>query len=174
MQSNNTCQLDPERINLRTYEPSDQQSVSWLYAHGLLDGQIPDNDTGADIENVAEAYFTTDRANFWVAEVDGEVVGMVGVAEDEPNIAEIRRMRVCPEMHGKGVATRLMEQALQFCRHHGYLKVRLDTRLEPGHAAEMFERFAFQHHRTREVPGKELLEFYLDLYREPRGDESSM
>ncbi len=164
-------QIDPGRIVLRTFEPKDQAAVNWLYEHGLLEGQPADNDTGADIENITEAYLTGDRAHFWVAEVDGEVVGMVGLAEDEPNIAEIRRLRVKPELHTQGIATRLMEMALAFCRHHGFLKVRLDTRLQPGHAAELFERFAFQHHRTKEVPGKELLEYYLDLYREPRNEE---
>jgi len=163
--------IDPERIQLRTFDPADQPAVSWLYNNGLLDGQIADNDTGADIENIEEAYLTTDQAHFWVAEVDGDVVGMVGVAEDEPNIAEIRRLRVKPDLHRQGIATRLMETALQFCRHHGYLKVRLDTRLERGQAAELFERFAFQHHRTREVAGKETLEYYLDLYREPKSEE---
>ena len=49
----------------------------------------------------------------------------------------------------------------------------LDTQLDPGAPiVEMFDRFAFQHNRTRNVQGKELLDFYLDLYREPRADEN--
>lgn len=166
--------IDPERVEIRTYRPADQSAVARLYTVGLLAGQIPDNDTGADIDNIAEAYLDTDHANFWVAEYDGGIVGMVGVAEDEPNVAEIRRLRVEPDLQGVGIGLKLMETALAFCRHHGYLKVRLDTRLEPtqtGLAAQLFDRFAFQHNRTREVAGKAVLEFYLDLYREPREDD---
>jgi putative acetyltransferase len=159
------------QVLIRSFDPGDQAAVSRLYTQGLLAGQIPDNDTGADIENIAEAYLDPDRAGFWVAEFEGQVVGMVGVAEDEPNVAEIRRLRVDPDRQNHGIGMRLMETALGFCRHHGYLKVRLDTRLEKGQATELFDRFAFQHHRTRDVPGKEVLEFYLDLYREPKSDE---
>ena len=159
------------RVTIRTYERGDQPAVSRLYTEGLLAGQIADNDTGADIENIPAAYLDTERANFWVAERDGEVVGMIGVAEDEPDIAEIRRLRVEPALQNGEIPVKLLETALSFCRHHGYLKVRLDTRIERGRAAKLFERFAFQHHRTKEVPGKELLEYYLDLYREPKDEE---
>lgn len=159
-------------IHIRDYQPDDQPAVSHLYAHGLLSGQIATNDTGADIENVQEAYVEPSRNGFWVAEVGQRVVGMVGVAEDEPNQAEIRRLRVEKPYQGKGVGIQLMEKALSFCRHHGYLKVILDTRLEKSGAIELFERFGFQHHRSKTGPGKELLEFYLDLYRDPDSERN--
>jgi ribosomal protein S18 acetylase RimI-like enzyme len=162
-----------DAITIREYRPEDQPAVAALYTDGLLSGQIPDNDTGADVENVEEAYIQPSRNGFWIAEVDDQVVGMVGVAEDEPNQAEIRRLRVQKGMQGKGVGNQLMEKALSFCRHHGYLKVILDTRLEKGPAIEMFERFGFQHHRSRNAPEKELQEFYLDLYRDPDSDREN-
>lgn len=163
--------ISPESVQIRTFQPSDQAAVSHLYTHGLLSGQITINDTGADIEMIEEAYLNADKANFWVAEHDGRVVGMVGVAEDEPNTAEVRRLRVDPSVQGRGIGRMLMEAALGFCRHHGYLKVRLDTRIEKDTATDLFDRFGFQHHRSRDVPGKEVLEFYLDLYRDPKADE---
>jgi len=163
--------IDLDSLVIRGYRDADQDAVRQLYTDGLLAGHIPPSDTGADIDNIAEAYLMSDRTNFWIAEHDGVVLGMVGAAEDEPNIAEIRRLRVDPASQPMiGIAVRLMEAALAFCRHHGYLKVRLDTRLERGPAMELFERFAFQHHRTKNVQGKELHEFYLDLYREPKLD----
>ncbi|MFA7236976.1 MAG: GNAT family N-acetyltransferase [Phycisphaeraceae bacterium] len=167
--SNNPRELPG--LVIRYYRYDDHPHVERLYTEGLLVGQIPDNDTGADIENIFEAYFSTDRTKFWVAELNGKIVGMIGVAEDEPNIAEIRRLRVQPDLQATEIGDKLMETALYHCRHHGYLKVRLDTRLERGRATELFEKFAFQHHRTRDVPGKELLEFYMDLYRQPKKEE---
>ncbi len=158
-------------VRIRTYEREDQPQVSRLYTEGLLEGGIPPNDTGADIENISEGYFNEERAHFWVAEGDGELAGMIGVAPEGNHVAEIRRLRVLPKYWGKGIRVKLLETAITFCRHHGYLKVVLDTRFERGGALELFERFAFQHTRSREVPGKETLEFYLDLYREPKPDE---
>jgi hypothetical protein len=64
-----------------------------------------------------------------------------------------------------------METAIAFCRHHGYLKVVLDTAFEARPAIEAFDRFAFHHDRTRSIGGKDLLEFYLDLYHQPRKEE---
>ncbi len=160
--------IEPEAITVRSFRPSDQPTVSCLYTDGLLAGQIPPSDTGADIENIQAGYLANERNHFWIAEHDGQPVGMIGVAEDEPNIAEIRRLRVDPEYKGlEAVPEKLLERALQFCRHHGYLKVVLDTRVEPGPAKALFERFGFNHHRTRSVQDKELLEFYLDLYQQP-------
>jgi ribosomal protein S18 acetylase RimI-like enzyme len=161
-------------LTIRRYRDSDQSAVSHLYSEGLLEGTIAPNDTGADIENIQEAYLSDDQADFWVAEHQGQVVGMIAVAPDEPNVAEIRRLRVDRSSTLKPqIASRLLETALAFCRHHGYLKVVLDTRVERGPAMDLFERFAFQPHRSRAVPGKELLEFYLDLYREPRQNDEN-
>ena len=167
--------IDLDRVEIRDFRPEDKSAVQRLYDEGLLVGQIPANDTAADIENIVEAYLEPERAHFWIAEYEDQVLGMVGVAEDEQDVAEIRRLRVDPRWQGKGIEGKLMETALGFCRHHHYLKVVLDTHMQPGSAIALFDRFAFQHHRTRAAHGKETLEFFLDLYREPRleNDEPS-
>ena len=156
------------RLHGRTYQPSDQQAVSRLYNDGLLRGQPAPNDTGADIENIHEGYFTDDANHFWVAEIDGQVVGMIGVARDTEHTAEIRRLRVDKQWQASAVGGKLIETALHHCTHHGYLKVVFDTRFDTDAAVDMFDRFGFQHTRTKAVQGKDLLEFYLDLYRQPR------
>ena len=162
-----------ESIRIRTYEPRDHQTVTHLYTAGLLLGHIPESDTGADIEMVQDAYLQSKRSHFWVAEADDQIVGMIGVADDDYDVAEIRRLRVDPDSQHTPVALRLLEMAVSFCRHHNFLKVRLDTRVEEDcHTVELFERFSFQPSRAREVNGKQLLEFYLDLYREPTQEAS--
>ena len=160
-----------EEVAVRPFEAADTEAVQWLYENGLLEGQIPMGDTGADIDNIEQAYIEPARNGFWVAEYGGEIVGMVCVAEGDRNLAEIRRLRVQPDRQRQGIGIMLMEQAVQFCHHHGYLKVVLDTRIKRGPAEEIFDKFAFQHNRTKEVNGKELLEFYLDLYREVKNEE---
>ncbi len=158
-------------LKVRSYQPSDQPAVSWLYDHGLLAGQIAPNDTGADIDNVREAYFDSDRHHFWVAEVDGKVIGMIGVASDEPHTAEVRRLRVDPAYQKTPIAAKLLETAVNHCKHHGYLKVRLDTRFERNAAVGLFDHLGFQHTRTKTLHDKELLEFYLDLYRQDKNED---
>jgi N-acetylglutamate synthase-like GNAT family acetyltransferase len=161
-----------EGVVVRTYEDRDQSEVTRLYTEGLLEGQIAHNDTGADIENIREGYFQDEKQHFWIAESDRGVIGMIGVARDEDHSAEIRRLRVDPATpHQMEVARLLVETAVNHCKHNGFLKVLLDTRFEHETAKGLFDRLGFQHTRTRSVQGKEMLEFYLDLYRQTRPEE---
>lgn len=155
---------------IRTFESRDQQAVSRLYDKGLLTGQIAPNDSGADIDNMKEAYFDNERHHFWVAEVEGNVVAMIGVASDEKHTAEVRRLRVESDFQQTVIASKLLETAISHCKHHGYLKVRLDTRFERDTAVDMFDHVGFQHTRTKSMHGKDLLEFYLDLYRQDKNE----
>jgi len=158
-------------LHVRSFEARDQQAVSVLYDQGLLAGQIAPNDSGADIDNMNEAYFDNERHHFWVAEIDGHVIAMIGVASDEAHTAEIRRLRVNPDhQQTTAIASTLLETAISHCKHHGYLKVRLDTRFERDAAMGLFDNVGFQHTRTRSMHGKDLLEFYLDLYRQDKTD----
>lgn len=157
---------------VRSYRADDQCAVSHLYDHGLLAGQIAPNDTGADIDDVGMAYFSDEGNHFWVAELDAAVVGMIGVAREEHHQAEIRRLRVAKQHQHLPIATALIEAALAHCKKHGYLKIVLDTRLSTqSDAIAVLERAGFQHTRTRNPHGKEVLEFYLDLYRKLEGDQ---
>lgn len=161
--------FQPEKLTVRTFEGDDQAAVARLYSEGLLDGQLDPNDTGADIENISEAFFSDEANHFWVAEYEGQVIGMIGVAKDEGHTAEIRRLRVDPALPQNDVAAKLLEAALYHCTYHNYLKLRLDTRFEKDSALNIFDRFAFQHTRSKAHGDKELLEFYLDLYRKHEG-----
>jgi len=156
---------------VRSYSDADHEQVVGLYNEGLLAGQIAPNDSGADLDYVREAYFEDERNHLWVAEIGGRCVGMIGVASDEDHTAEIRRLRVARDLQNTGIAARLLETAIAHCKHHGYLKIRLDTRFEKDEAVGLFDRVGFQHTRTRSTPGKQLLEFYFDLYRSKDDDE---
>ncbi|MEM7681396.1 MAG: GNAT family N-acetyltransferase [Planctomycetota bacterium] len=157
-------------MTVRSFQQDDHGAVVRLYDVGLLAGQLAPNDTGADIDNIFEAYFDDARHHFWVAQASGRVVGMIGVASDDRDTAEVRRLRVEPGRTADEVALPLLEMALEHCRHHAYLKVRLDTRFDSEQAVGLFERLGFQHTRTRNTPGKATLEFYFDLYRDREGE----
>jgi ribosomal protein S18 acetylase RimI-like enzyme len=160
--------FDIENVQIVLAEEPDYPAALALFHQGLQEGQVRTNDTGADMENLREAYFDDDGASaFWVAKCDEKVIGMIGVQKTADNAAEIRRLRVDEAYRRRGVGTLLMEQALAFCQRQGYLKVILDVRIERGPAIAMFEKFGFLLTRTRDIGGRKLLDFYVDLYSEP-------
>lgn len=160
--------FDIEQVEIRPATDADQPAISKLYREGFEEGQLRSNDTGADIENLRAGYFSDDgQSGFWVACHDGKVIGMIGVQRTSNNVGEMRRLRVHSDYRRRGVGTRLMEHAMQFCQDQGYLKVVLDVRVEREPAIKLFEKFGFTLSRSRDVDGRKMLDFYLDLYREP-------
>lgn len=160
---------DPDLpVTVRSFRPSDLPDCRRLYVEGLLGGKLAENDTGLDIDDIESAYMRAGN-HFWVAETpDGQVVGMIGVQHHDAGAGEIRRLRVRQDMRRKGIGTRLVEVAVKFCHDQQYLKVTLDTFVERDAAIRLFDKFRFHHSRTRNVAGKELMYFYLDLYTGPQ------
>jgi N-acetylglutamate synthase-like GNAT family acetyltransferase len=160
-------------IAIRTYREQDKPTVRRLYTQGLLHGQIAPNDTGADLGSIREEYLSDPANHFWVAEADQNVVGMIGVVKDG-HTAEIRRLRVDPKFQSTNVGLKLVETALAHCKTNGLLKIVLDTHFEKGVFADLFTKFGFQHTRTKTFHGKDILEFYLDLYRSTKPFETGV
>jgi len=168
MAERHRADFDADKVVVRLVADQDHAAVRELFRASMVEGFVPDNDTGADIENIHEAYFADGgQSALWVADYEDEVIGMIGVQKTSAHGAEIRRLRVRTDYRRRGLGTRLMEQALSFCRHHGYLKLTLDVRIERGPAIALFEKFGFQLNRTRDVNGRKMLDFYMDLYRDP-------
>jgi len=154
----------PTAFHVRSFRPEDAPACRRLYIEGLIGGTLADNDTAADIDDIAGAYMRPGN-HFWVAESStGEVVGMIGVQHHEQGCGEVRRLRVRQDSRRRGIGSALMEAALKFCRDQQYLKITLDTFMEREPAIKLFEKFHFRHSRTRTVGEKNLLYFYLDFY----------
>ena len=153
-------------VTIRSFASADQAAVAKLYREGLIgDTRIADNDTGFDMDDVRAAYMKPKGSHFWVAvNQQGEVVGTIGVQHHEESSAEIRRLRVRVDHQRKGIGSKLMETAIKYCHEQHYLKVTLDTYLDAEPATKLFAKFKFRESRSRDVGGKSLRYFYLDLY----------
>ena len=175
---------------IRSFRPEDAADCQRLYRDSRLGGQISANDTGLDIDDIADAYQSDPLNHFWVAETTdaaadprfadllpdpadrrpGRVQGMIGVQHHDEGVGEIRRLRVDEGHRRRRVGSRLLETAVKFCRDTGCLKVQLDTYIQRDAALKLFDRFRFRHGRTRQLHGKDMLYFYLDLYSQGRGE----
>ena len=150
---------------IRCFRSEDQAACKALYSDGLVGGKIADNDTGYDVDQIEAAYMKASGDHFWVAQSpDGQVVGMIGVQHHDEGTGQIRRLRVHPDWRRRGIGAALLETAVRFCQQRNYLKVTLDTFMQHDPAVRLFEKFGFRHYRTRNIAGKDLVYFYLDLY----------
>ncbi len=154
----------------RVFQPEDQVACLVLFYEGMLGGEIDPYDTASDVENIAQVYLADPMDRFWVAQSQDQIIGMIGVAHDDRHTAEIRRLRVHKDWQQTDLPAHLLQTALGHCRHCGYLKVLFDTRFEKDAALDLFTTFGFQFTRTKNAHGKDLLEFYVDLYNRMRGE----
>lgn len=156
---------EPADIRIRSFEPRDQSSCRRLYVYGLVGGKLADNDSGVDIDDIQSAYMRSPDDHFWVAENDdGQIIGMIGVQHHEKSCGAVRRLRVAIDHRRRGIGSALVEAALDFCQRRHHVKVTLDTFLDHEPAVRLFQKFNFRHDRTRDIGGKQLMYFYLDLY----------
>jgi len=82
-----------------------------------------------EIERIEDYYLAVDGSGFWVAEIEGDVAGMVGIerSSDDAHAGEVRRMYVDGAYRRQGLGSVLLSHAEQFCRDYGYAKVVLST-----------------------------------------------
>jgi len=157
----------PVSWSIRSFEPRDQHACIRLYSEGLIGGKIAENDTGADLDDIQSVYMEFPGNHFWVAESEGQIVGMVAVQHYDEGVGEIRRLRVANSHRRRGIGSALLERALSFCQEKEYYKITLDTFMDREPAIRLFEKFRFRHDHTRNLSGKDLLYFYLDIYTGP-------
>jgi len=102
-------------------------------------------------ENPAEAYPT--------------IVGSIAIVEDSDEIAQLRWFLLTPELRGKGVGKRLVEEALGFCREQGYKQVYLWTTADLENAARLYTTAGFKliEDETHEIWGKMVTEQKYEL-----------
>ena len=168
MNDQDTTPVNLSSVTIRPAEHADQLILRELFQESVFEGETRDNDTGADVDDLHAGYFADQgRSGFWVAVLDDEIVGMIGVQHLGEECAEIRRLRVRPSFRRSGIGSLLMGSAMAFCKQHGILKVILDVRIERAPAIALFEKFGFSHAKTREIDDRKLLDFYLNLYNDP-------
>ena len=89
------------------------------------------------------AYRPESHGLFLVA-MDGErVVGTGAVRRVGEDTAELKRLWLLEEYHGKGIGYRMVQTLLQFARAAGYRRMRLQSDIRSVRALRFYERVGF-------------------------------
>ncbi|MDD5436962.1 MAG: GNAT family N-acetyltransferase [Candidatus Omnitrophica bacterium] len=109
---------------LRTFQEKDAEGVRNLIL-SILSKEYPFDRSAysdSDLYKIGETYGGK-RESFFVVETGDQIVGTVGIKEDSQAEAILRRLFVDLRHRKKGYGSGLLDQAIDFCRRHGYKKI---------------------------------------------------
>ncbi|TDN38231.1 GNAT family N-acetyltransferase [Hymenobacter sp. UV11] len=101
-------------------------------------------DTATD--HLHELFSQTPRSAYFVAEVNGEVLGGGGIFPTQglpANTVELVKLYLLPPARGRGVGKALINKCLEAARTNGYARVYLETTDELTQAIPLYERLGF-------------------------------
>ena len=137
----------PLHINIRNdLRPGD---IGYLtYLHGVLYAK----EYGWD--HTFEAYVAgplaefakaqNDRQRIWVVEKDANVAGSIAIVEASKEEAQLRWLLLHPNLRGRGIGRKLVEEAISFSKERDYSSVFLWTVSTLAAAGELYKRTGFE------------------------------
>ena len=81
--------------------------------------------------------------SFWVARIEGDIVGCCALVEAGDGTAEIKRMFVDPIARGRSVARKLMETLEAAADERNLEAIRLETGIYQPEAIGLYRRFGY-------------------------------
>jgi DNA-binding MarR family transcriptional regulator/GNAT superfamily N-acetyltransferase len=160
-----------EIYTLRSHKPGDIGYI--IYRHGVVyanEYQLDETFEAYVAKYMAEFIenYNHTKDNLWIVEKGNQIVGSIAIVKVEDTVAQLRWYFVEPHSRNKGIGTKLMHEALSFCRHTGYQKVVLGTISDLEIARKMYSKNGFRliSSKKHRIWGQELTEeeWELELY----------
>ena len=143
-------------ITIRGYEPRDQARIRALTLEGF-DGVSIDQNADRLLDLNTEPLWRTRKwagvqaeleaspSDHFVAELDGEVIGYITTnPQPDAGIGQIPNMAVDVRYRRRGVASRLIEHALEHLRACGMRVAKIETLVQNAQGQTLYPRFGFQ------------------------------
>lgn len=136
-------------LDIRLIQPQDDQYICQIIQQvggefgAVGDGFGPGD---AEVANMSAHYLAYTRSAYYVALVDGKVVGGGGgIAPFAENICELRKLFLLAEYRGRGIGKALTQQCLADATAFGYQACYLDTLATMESAIRLYAQFGFEH-----------------------------
>ena len=83
------------------------------------------------------------QERIWIVESDGRIMGCVAIVKFSREEAQLRWLLLHPDLRGRGLGRRLVEEAASFCRDGGYSSLFLWTVSTLPAAARLYRSICF-------------------------------
>ena len=139
------------------------------YLHGTLYAPEQDWDHTFDayvaIPLAEFAKSKSPRERIWIVEKEGRIIGSAAIVKFSEKEAQLRWLLLHPEVRGRGLGRRLVEDALDFGRDVGYSSVFLWTVNTLPIAAQLYQSVGFKQtdELTHELWGSTVTEVRYEL-----------
>jgi putative acetyltransferase len=142
-------------LKIRSFQPADSEAVRRLFIQAHLNfAQGPELEEeirryiqyslSDDLSDISRHYLGSSGNHFWVAEVDGQIKGTVGIYRRTDGEAELHRMGVAAGSRRQGIGGELLKTAEGFCREQGYPRIYLTTATHMNAAVAMYQKAGYQ------------------------------
>lgn len=137
-------------LQIRNIQPQDNPALAKIVRDTLAE-------FGANHPNTVYYDPTTDalyklfqikRAAYFVAELDGEIVGGGGIYPTDglaADTCELVKMYLRPQARGIGLGKTLIEKCIMSAKENGFSKIYLETMPELKQALKVYEKFGFKY-----------------------------
>ena len=149
---------------LRIFKKEDADGVRNLILN-ILTKEYPFDKSAysdSDLDKIGETYGGK-RDAFFVAEEGGEIVGTVGVKEESPLEALLRRLFVDIKHRKKGYGSALLGKAISFSKDKGYKKIYFRCTDRMADAMRLCDKNGFKETEKLEVSGFKIHKLELSL-----------
>lgn len=110
--------------------------------------------------------YNQDKDRFWIAEVDGEIVGSIAIIGHSNEHAQLRWFMLHPQFRGLGLGKLLFLEAISYCKKVGYQSIFLETTEDQKAAIDIYKKAGFKKisEQENESWGKRLIEQTYELH----------
>lgn len=135
---------------IREIKPDDNPQVARVVRAVLEEQGVPKVGTAyADktLDDMYEAY-NRSRANYFVVEEDGELIGCAGIApldNYEGNVCELQKMYFLEKARGRGIGAEMIKICLDRAKAHGFEACYLETMPQMEAAQKLYQKNGFKY-----------------------------
>jgi GNAT superfamily N-acetyltransferase len=132
-------------VSIRRYGPADREAVRRLHDEALNDvgAHLGEGPWDADLDAI-ESVYLEDGGEFLVGVIGERVVAMGALRRDSDGRAWITRMRVAPDLQGRGIGQTLLDALHRRAAELGHETLHLDTTVGQTAARRLYEKNGYR------------------------------